>query len=463
VREELKAEEFIVFVNSSIDPDSGLRHINREDLLGWAEMGFFKHTPEYYLEDRLTAIQLLRYERDLLSRPRDVPVRGGRHRLPAGISQRGCVQVVSCVGAYPESEMIMSGLKETNLISSVGIISVNCGFVSKRTVKPPDEGPRAASTGGELFVLQVEVGSPDTTVESAVTPLGVKQFSEDDTLFRSLSNLNPDSKPVCIFEKEGEIQPGEAIRINVPFPPEPSGTQTEAMKPDGRFSKSYFSVPFLIPVVTIRGAHAAMVELTYVTHDRQRVPRITSGETFPSRLYPLFLGVDADSMQSIVNFIATYCVHLQFKSSSGNPQEDFRDEQRRMREILEKAREGRLSEEDIGSASTPHEDIMVEQSFVTSLVNDPHNADILSVMRKTGHYQEHFVPVRRFYGWLDYMWGELLVDVAENLAPRICRGCGAVIRAVKKGRGRPKEYCPQCDESRARAKERWRRRKGKAE
>jgi len=76
---------------------------------------------------------------------------------------------------------------------------------------------------------------------------------------------------------------------------------------------------------------------------------------FPRGCIPLFLDVDANSMQSIVNFMATYCVDFRFRSSSGNAQEDVRNEQRRMKGILEKAREGRLSEEDIESASTPHE------------------------------------------------------------------------------------------------------------
>jgi len=425
VREALKAEEFIVFVNSSIPSDSGLRHVTREDLRRWTEMGFFKHAPEYYAEDRLTAIGLLRYERDWLSKPRDMPARCGKHRSQpsAGILQKGCAQVISCVGAYPENELIVSALKETNLISSAGIISVNCGFVSKKPVKPPEEGPRAASTGGELFVLQVEFGSSDMKVKSAVTPLGVKQFSEDDTLFRSLSNLNPDNKPVCIFETEGEIRSGEAI--NLPFPPEASGAEVKPMEPDERFSKSYFSTPFLILFVTIRGVRAAMVELTHVTHDRQRVPSLTGANVFPSRLYPLFLDVDADSMQSIVDFIATYGIDLQFRSASGNPQEDFRDEQRRMREILEKARERKLCDQDIERASTPHEGVMVEQSFLSSLVNDPHNADIVSATYEGGQYQGQFVPVRRFYSWLDFMWGELLADAVEKVLPRICCGCGA--------------------------------------
>ena len=203
----MKAKEFIVFVNSSIPFDSGLRHMTQEDLLVWAEMGFFKHTPNYYPEDRLTAIGLLRLERDWLSKPRDMLARCGKYRSQpsVGILQKGCAQVVSCIGAYPENDLIMSTLKETNLISSAGIISVNCGFVSKRPVKPPEEGSRATSTGGELFILQVEFGSSEMKVESAVTPLDVKQFSEDDTLFRTLSNLNPDNKLLVygISNKDG--------------------------------------------------------------------------------------------------------------------------------------------------------------------------------------------------------------------------------------------------------------------
>jgi len=59
-----------------------------------------------------------------------------------------------------------------------------------------------------------------------MTPLGVKHFTEDDTLFRSLSNLNPDNKPVCIFQREGKILPEDEVKL---------------METDKKFSESYFS------------------------------------------------------------------------------------------------------------------------------------------------------------------------------------------------------------------------------
>ena len=62
----MKAKDFLGLVNQSIAPDSGLRHMTIKDLRDWSEMGLLKHGPEYYLEDRLTAIALLRYEHDLL-------------------------------------------------------------------------------------------------------------------------------------------------------------------------------------------------------------------------------------------------------------------------------------------------------------------------------------------------------------------------------------------------------------
>jgi len=462
VRQELKAEEFISSVNQSIAPDSGLRHMTRKDLLQWTEMGLLGRGLEYYPKDRLTAIVLLRYERDLVG-ARSVTARHGKYQTQpsAGILQKGCVQVVSCVGVYPEHELTLSGLKETNLISSAGIISVNCGFISKKPIKPSKEGPRAASTGGELFMLQVEVTS-DVKIESAMTPLGMKQLTEDDTLFRSLWNLNPDNKPVCIVQREGKISPGDAFSISLPFPPEASEDDIKLIETDKKFTKSYFSTPFIIPIVTIKGVRAGIVELVYITQDRQRVPPLRQGSLFPSRLYPLFLNVNADSMQSIVDFITTYSINLQFRPSTGNPEEDFLNEQRKMRGMLGKARERKLRDQDVERVSPPHEDVMVEQNFLSALVDHPGQADIISSVFKDKLSQGQFIPVKRFYGWLDFMWAELLADVVGDFIPRICRGCGAVIPIAESHRGRPKEYCPQCDDPQVRARERWRRRKGKA-
>jgi len=123
----MKAKEFVNFVNQSIAPESGLCHITAEDLHRWHEIGFFVHHPEYYRFDLQTVLALLKNEAYLrqqlssrLAQPAQAPETGALE----GAFQRGITQVVSCVGSgLIEEQLIIQGLKDTNLIGSAGQIA----------------------------------------------------------------------------------------------------------------------------------------------------------------------------------------------------------------------------------------------------------------------------------------------------------------------------------------------------
>jgi len=77
-----------------------------------------------------------------------------------------------------------------------------------------------------------------------------------------------------------------------------------------------------------------------------------------------------------------------------------------MRTILEKGRERRLRKQDVEPVSPPHEDVMVEQNFLSALVAHPDQADIISSVFKDKLSQGQFIPIKRLYGWLLTLRGE---------------------------------------------------------
>ena len=132
----MKAEDFVNLVNQSIAPESGLQHITVEDLHRWHEIGFFPHYPEYYRFDLQAVLALLknaaylRQQFSQLAQPAQTPETGALD----GAFQRGITQVVSCVGSgLIEEEVIIQGLKDTNLIGSAEQIAIN--FYSFEEVK----------------------------------------------------------------------------------------------------------------------------------------------------------------------------------------------------------------------------------------------------------------------------------------------------------------------------------------
>ena len=75
----MNADEFVNFVNQSIAPESGLRHITADDVRNWKNKGLFKSTTNYYHYDIQTALALLQLEREGQSRSSTRP----QHIQPA--------------------------------------------------------------------------------------------------------------------------------------------------------------------------------------------------------------------------------------------------------------------------------------------------------------------------------------------------------------------------------------------
>lgn len=134
----MKPEEFVNFVNGSIAPESGLRHITVDDLHRWHKIGFFTGHPKYYRIDFQTVLALLKNDaflrqqfRSQLAQPTQVP----GTEAPEGAFQRGITQVISCVGSsLIEEQLIIQGLKDTDLIASAGQVAVNFSPFSRKPV-----------------------------------------------------------------------------------------------------------------------------------------------------------------------------------------------------------------------------------------------------------------------------------------------------------------------------------------
>ncbi|MDD5093218.1 MAG: hypothetical protein PHV74_02415 [Dehalococcoidia bacterium] len=461
----MKPEEFVDYVNRSISPESGLRHITIEDLHLWHKIGFFVEHPKYYRTDFHTVLALLRNEaclrrqiRSQLAQPIQVPVTGS----PKGASQRSFSQVICCVGSsLIEEQLIIRGLKETDLIASAGQVAVNFSPFSRKPVDIPDGGAQAME--GDLLLVEFE-DQGDLEIGPLMTPLGQREFTTDDTVLRELWKVDSARKPELLSEIEQEIPPKTERIIQFPYPLGKSESlASTGSKSRKRFARSLFTFPIFVPIMTLKGVPATMIESTYVAPRRERIPRSRNVPLLPSRLYPAFLDTGG-SMHEIVNFLTTYDISLYFRiSSTGDPQKDFLAEQQKMRQLLVEARGRNLRSEDIERRSPPHEDALVEQDFMEALFSTPDYADYLSEYRrarKAGEQEPKFLPVRRFYSWLDYMWAEVMEDITGGLIPPLCKGCGKVMALSPEGKqGRRREYCVDCDP--ARGKERIRRHRSK--
>ena len=453
----MKAEEFVNLVNEGIAPESGLRPITVKDLRCWTEMGFFKYSPqchqEYYRSDLEKVIALLRFEAGVIRRTRSSPAQPARVQKTEArgdVLQRGVVQVICCsVSNLIEEQLIIQGLKDTNLIGSAGQIAVNFHPFSRGAVDIPSIGAQAKE--GDLLIIECD-DSGGLELEPVVTPLGKREFTADDTWIRTLSGLNPERKPELLLEIQLEIPPKTAKRIKFPWPPEKSEalTSKDSMS-QKQFPRSLFTFPIFVPVVAINGVPATTVESVYVTPNGRRTPPLCDAAFLLSRLYPAFLNTDGDSLQEIVTFMANYGLTLRFRSSpASDPTGYFRAEQQKMREVLTEAYNGKLRFADIQGLSPAHEDALVEQDFIEALLATPDYADYISERRRAYGAQEQksrFLQVRRYYSWLDYMWAEILEDIGQGLIPRLCKGgCGKILSpSAEHQRGRKKEYCPDCE------------------
>jgi len=240
--------------------------------------------------------------------------------------------------------------------------------------------------------------------------------------------------------------------------------RSAALQKKKQFVKPVYTFPVFVPIMKISGIPATIVDSVYITPGGQRIPPLpTTISLISPRLYQVFLNTNGNSMQEIVNFVSDYNLLLRFKFPTDDPQRDFHIEQQRMRKVLANVHEGSLSFKEIRRLSPSYEYALVEADFIEALNLVPDYADYISKIQRTFGPQEQtsrFIPVRRYYSWLDYMWAEILEDITGGLIPPLCKGCGKVLTLpLEDKRGRRREYCVDCEPTRG--KERIRRHRSK--
>jgi hypothetical protein len=226
------------------------------------------------------------------------------------------------------------------------------------------------------------------------------------------------------------------------------------------------------PVLFTKDVAPTLVQLTYVLGG-QRQPSIGPGAPVPSPLYQAFLNVNTDSAQEIMDFMNTYKVYpfvmhldpqqlinyishieksikLILGATEGKLRELCADEQQKMRGILVAATQGKLEQMVLPPAFPLCEEATAKWNsicgyFDQKLVETTLPDETRFVLLDFGKDETPSgrVRIRRFYGWFDYMWAELLDDIWRENAALICEKCGRVISRGK--HGRPKRFCSQED------------------
>jgi hypothetical protein len=454
----LNADEFVNFVNQSIAPESGLRHITADDVRNWKNKGLFKSAPKYYHYDFQIVLALLQLESEVQSRSSTRP----QHIQPAqtdvsrvrdleAMFQKGITQVVTCAASsFTEEQRIIQALKDAGLISSAGHVAVNFYPLSSKPIQIPSTGVEVNE--GNMLVFEAD-GSTGNNPNPVVTPIGRRWFTEDDAFFKNICNSDS--------VRGHELLPG----IEHLVPPEiAEQMRNAALQKMNQFVKPVYTFPLFVPIMKISGIPATMVDSVYITPGGQRIPPLpTIMSLISPRLYQAFLNTNGNSMQEIVNFVSDYNLLLRFRFPTDDPQRDFYVEQQRMREVLIEAHEKSLSFNDMRQISPSHEESLVEADFLKALCLVPDYADYISEIQRAFGPQEQasrFIPVRRYYSWFDYMWAEILQDITVGLIPPLCKGCGKVLTLPPEDkRGRRREYCIDCEPTRG--KERVRRHRSK--
>jgi len=447
----LNASEFVEYANRSISPESRLRHITVNDIRDWTKKGIFRHAPEYYRDDFHMVIALLQLEREVLSRDSTRPQHvqppkadDTRVRDLATIFQKGITQVVTCVASgFAEEQRIIQALKDTGLVGSAGHVAVNFHPFSSKPIQIPSTGVEVNE--GNMLIFEAN-GSAGNGLDTVITPIGTRAFTEDDAFFKNICNSD--------LVWGHELLPGIEHLVPTEIAEQ---MRSAALQKRKQFVKSVYTFPVFVPIMKTSGIPATMVNSVYVIPGGQRIPSLLSVMSLTSpRLYQAFLNTDGNSMQEIVNFVTSYGLVLRIKFPTGDPQRDFCIEQQRMRGFLTEVQKGHLSFEDVRRLSPSHEDTLVEADFIEALCLVPDYADYISEVQRVSGPQEQtsrFIPVRRYYSWFDYMWAVILEDIAGGLIPPLCKGCGKVLTlSLARKRGRRKEYCMDCEPSRGKGR-----------
>ena len=226
------------------------------------------------------------------------------------------------------------------------------------------------------------------------------------------------------------------------------------------------------PVVFIEDVEPTLVQLTFILGS-QRQPGIGPGAPLPSPLYQTFLNVNADSAQPIIDFMNTYKVYLFPMCWDPNQLSNYISgieksmqlglitteeqlkrfwtaEQHKMRGILSAAAQGRLGQVIFPPIFPVCEEAIVEWRAISGYFDPelvktpaPENVRFVLFEFKEAKTADATVRIRRYYGWLDYMWAELADDIYKGKAISICERCGRIISPGT--HGKRKRFCTLAD------------------
>ncbi len=226
------------------------------------------------------------------------------------------------------------------------------------------------------------------------------------------------------------------------------------------------------PVIFIKDVEPTAGQLCFVSAG-QRSPAIGRSVPLPSPLYKAFLNVNANSIESIMDFMNVYRVFLftmQFDdmqlsnyiagidgslkmglvATEAQLKEFFHNEQNRMRYVLDAARQSKLGQVVFPPIFPVCEDAVVEWKEISGYFDPeflqtqvPEGVTNALFEFKADLTSEATVRVRRYYGWLPYMWAELVDDIYTERQALVCERCGKVISRSK--HGRTKMFCSRLE------------------
>lgn len=226
------------------------------------------------------------------------------------------------------------------------------------------------------------------------------------------------------------------------------------------------------PVLFIKDVELTPVQLSFV-YGGQRPPAMGRRSTLPFSLYQDFLNIYTESTEAIMDFMNTYKVYLFPMSfdrrqlldyvagveeslqlglitSRGRLREFWKREQQQMRGVLYAAVQGRLGEVVFPPLFPRCEEATVEWREISGYFDPeflksqtPEHTKLALFEFRGDLTSQARVRIRRYYGWLDYMWAELADDIFADRAALICERCGRVISRGERG-GR-KRFCSRVE------------------
>lgn len=391
----MNANEFLNYLNRHLDPKLG--KVTAEDLKKWDEFGVLRPHPEYFKDDFSKVTGLINLMKKEQKRQKASAASGGSAERPA------------------------TPRLETGTISQVlSIFSEDrtreLDFIELTTIKQASMRTGLISTLGYIFIN--------------FSPFSGKTLE-------SMEN-NPETK--ALFDRASASKEFLIVRETQQF--ENASVAKETLIA-------------LSPVLFFRGTKPARAYSTFLFGGTARLLGPGQYKKLARPLYEEFLDTDIrDLKKDVGGLMEAHDMVGDFGVPPGADDMDYlKNEQKRMGRVLLKVARGTLTVADISPLSPPHEDDMVQASILGDMGGiDVFNAELEPVSvgeikmfpafkRQNDQwvpYDKNVLPLRRYYRWLDYMWGELIDSVSQGSQAPVCLRCG---KLLKHKRGRRKTYC----------------------